>query len=295
MESKPLVSIGIPLYNCEDRVVNLLNFFLEQSYKNIEIIISDNCSTDKTFDIIKQKYGNNNKIKIYNQTTNIGATNNFNFVLEKSIGKYFMWAAYDDEWNFDYIKNGIEQLEKNEDCVTLTGITKIYDKQKILRVKYSEHYKLDGSRNERLKNFLRYNYSDHLIYGIHRLEIIKNIKFSNNFFSPEILFLFNILCHGKIIGSKLLEFKKYEEFNYSKTQSKYIKGNDRKRQAKHYRLKENFYTRHGMMLRIIKSIFANFNIATSLTLILQIILFKNPILRLINIYPPNSKNMIDIN
>ena len=120
-----------------------------------------------------------------------------------------MWAAYDDEWNFDYIKNGIEQLEKNEDCVTLTGITKIYDKQKILRVKYSEHYKLDGRRNERLKNFLRYNYSDHLIYGIHRLQIIKNIKFNNNFFSPEILFLFNILCHGKIIGSKLLEFKKY--------------------------------------------------------------------------------------
>lgn len=295
MESKPLVSIGIPLYNCEDRVVNLLNFFLEQSYENIEIVISDNCSTDKTFDIVKQKYGNNNKIKLYNQRTNIGATNNFNFVLEKSIGKYFMWAAYDDEWNFDYIKNGIEQLEKNLDCVSLTGITKIYDKQNILRVQYSENYELDGSRNERLKNFLRYNYGDHLIYGIHRLQIIKNIKFSNNFFSPEILFLFNILCHGKIIGSKLLEFKKYEEFNYSKTQSKYIKGNDRKRQAKHYRLKENFYTRHGMMLRIIKSIFVNFNIATSLTLILQIILFKNPILRLINIYPPNSKNTIEIN
>ena len=80
-------------------------FFLKQSYQNIEIIISDNFSTDKTSEIIKQEYGNNNKIKLYNQITNIGAPKNFNFVLEKSIGKYFMWASHDDEWNIDYIKN----------------------------------------------------------------------------------------------------------------------------------------------------------------------------------------------
>lgn len=295
MEPKPLVSIGIPSYNCEDKIKNLLKFFLKQSYQNIEIIISDNFSTDKTSEIIKQEYGNNNKIKLYNQITNIGAPKNFNFVLEKSIGKYFMWASYDDEWNTDYIKNGVEELEKNEDCITVTGITKIYDRKNKLRIKYSEFYELNGSKKDRLKNFLRYNYSDHLIYGIHRLRIIKNIKLKTKFFSPEMYFLFNILCQGKIIGSKLLEFNKYEEFNYSKKQFKYIKGSNKKRQAQHYKLKENFYTRHGMMLTIIIKIILNFNVLTSLSLILQIILFKNPILRLIKIYPQNSKNTIEFN
>lgn len=295
MESKPLVSIGIPSYNCEDKIKNVLNFFLKQSYQNIEIIISDNFSTDKTLEIIQQGYGNNNKIKLYNQITNIGASKNFNFVLEKSTGKYFMWASYDDEWNMDYIKNGVEELEKNEEYITVTGITKIYDKKNKLRVKYSEYYELNGSKQNRLKNFLRYNYGDHLIYGIHRLKIIKNIKFKTNYFSPEIYFLFNILCQGKIIGSRLLEFTKHEEFNYSKKQLKYIRGSNRKRQAQQYKLKENFYTRHGMMLTIIIKIILNFNVLTSLSLILQIILFKNPILRLIKIYPQNSKNTIEFN
>ena len=147
MEPKPLVSIGIPSYNCEDKIKNLLKFFLKQSYQNIEIIISDNFSTDKTSEVIKKEYGNNNKIKLYNQISNMGATKNFNFVLEKSIGKYFMWASYDDEWNADYIKNGVEELEKNEDCITVTGITKIYDKKNKLRIKYSEFYELNGSKN----------------------------------------------------------------------------------------------------------------------------------------------------
>ena len=295
MESKPLVSIGLPLYNCEDRVEKVLSFFLNQSYKNIEIIVSDNFSTDKTSEIIKKKFGNNNKIKFYNQKANIGATKNFNFVLEKSNGKYFMWASYDDEWNLDYIKNGVKELEKNEDSITIIGITKIYDKKKNLRIKYSEKYELNGNKKERLTNFLKYNYGDHLIYGIHRLKIIKNIKFSTKFFSPEMYFLFNILCQGKIIGSKTLEFYKHEDFNYSKTKYKYIRGDNRIRQAKQYQLKENFLTRHGMMLAIIFKVISDFNILRSLFLLLQILLFKNPILRLIKIDTKNSRNMTEFN
>ena len=295
MPNNPLVSIGMPIYNAENNIVSFIDFFLSQSYKNFELIISDNCSNDKTVSIIKKKYLPNKKIIFFQQEKNYGATNNFNFVIENSNGKYFMWACHDDKWNFDYIKNGVEELEKNEDCVTITGITKIYDKKNILRIKYSEDYELNGSKKDRLKNFLRYNYSDHLIYGIHRLRIIKNIKFKTNFFSPEIYFLFNILCQGKIIGSKSLEFNKYEEFNYSKKQLKYIKGNNRERQAQQYKLRENLYTRHGMMLTIIIKIILNFSILTSLSLILQILLFKNPILRLIKIYPQNSKNMTEIN
>lgn len=295
MESKPLVSIGVPLYNSEDRIKKVLNFFLSQSYENIEIIISDNFSSDQTSKIIKNNFLDNYKIKFYQQKKNIGAIKNFNFVLKKSNGKYFMWASYDDEWNLDFIKNGVKILEGNENIITATGITKIYDKQKILRIKYSENYDLNGNKYERLKNFLKYNYSDHLIYGLHRLKKIKKLKLSTRFFSPEIYFLFNILCYGKIIGSKNLEFRKYEDFNFSKKQNKYVKGNNRIRQAKHYKLKENFLTRHGMMITLIFKIIFSFNILTSFSLLTQIFLFKNPILRLFNIYPVNSKNMTNFN
>ena len=291
MELKPLVSIGMPLYNSEDRIEKVLKFFLSQSYKNIEIIISDNLSTDKTSKIIKNNFLQNHRIKFFQQKINIGATRNFNFVLDKSNGKYFMWASYDDEWNSDYIKNGVEKLEKDEGIVTITGVTKIYDKNKILRIQYSEDYNLNGNKYERLKNFLRYNYGDHLIYGIHRLSIVKKIKFSTKFFSPEIYFLFNILCFGKIIGSENLQFNKYEDFKYSRKQNKYIKGGNRIRQAKHYKLKENILTRHGMMIAVIFKIVSSFNLLTSFLLLVQILLFKNPVLRLIKIYPKNSKNM----
>ena len=63
MNQLPLVSICIPTYNSEKYIEQMLTTISNQTYKNIEVIISDNFSTDKTFDIL-QSYKKNSNWKI---------------------------------------------------------------------------------------------------------------------------------------------------------------------------------------------------------------------------------------
>src|SRR4051812_44240337 len=102
-EHTPLVSIGLPVYNGEKYIAEAIESLLSQDYTNIEIIISDNASTDNTPQICQQYQHKNPRIRYFRNDTNIGASNNFNRTFELSKGEFFMWAAYDDLRDQTYI------------------------------------------------------------------------------------------------------------------------------------------------------------------------------------------------
>jgi len=87
------MSIGIPVCN-EDRFLEeTLRSLLSQDYGNMEIIISDNASTDRTEEICREFSARDMRISYYRFKDNQGAIANFRRVLEVARGKYFMWAA----------------------------------------------------------------------------------------------------------------------------------------------------------------------------------------------------------
>ncbi|MFC2050553.1 glycosyltransferase family 2 protein [Chloroflexota bacterium] len=116
-ESKPLVSIGMLVYNGETHIRQALDSLLAQEYKNFELIISDNASTDRTRDICLEYAVRDERIRYYRNETNMGAIWNGNRVLELSSGEYFMWAAHDDYWNPRYIRLCLEAFSISEDVV----------------------------------------------------------------------------------------------------------------------------------------------------------------------------------
>lgn len=135
-----LVSIGIPTYNRGYNLTGCIESLLAQTYKQIEILISDNCSTDDTQKILK-KYKNNQRIKIFTQKKNLGMVKNFNFLLEKASGKYFMWAADDDLWDKEYIETLFSLLEKDpKSCLAISNYEyfNINIKQKLTLKKVEE-------------------------------------------------------------------------------------------------------------------------------------------------------------
>jgi glycosyltransferase involved in cell wall biosynthesis len=94
--SKPLVSIGMPVYNGEKYIRQALDSLLAQDYGHFELIISDNASTDGTAEICREYVAKDDRIRYCRNETNLGAVRNFNRVFELSSGKYFMWAATDN-------------------------------------------------------------------------------------------------------------------------------------------------------------------------------------------------------
>ncbi|MCR4346776.1 MAG: glycosyltransferase family 2 protein [Sulfuricaulis sp.] len=119
--SPPLVSIGIPVYN-EDRFLEeSLQSLLSQDYRNLEIIISDNASTDKTEAICRKYCNRDHRIRYHRFESNQGATANFRKVVELAQGRYFMWAAGHDLWSPNLISECASILEKNPDGVIAFG------------------------------------------------------------------------------------------------------------------------------------------------------------------------------
>ena len=123
--SIPLVSIGIPVKdgfkNKSEDDINLskvLDSILNQSYNNLEILISDNCSSDETSSYLEKLSKTDKRIKIFNQSNQIEAGINFQFVLDQAKGKYFRWNAADDLMSEDYIEHNVKFLENNLDYVS---------------------------------------------------------------------------------------------------------------------------------------------------------------------------------
>jgi len=121
LPNSPLVSIGLPVFNEGRFIKQSLDALLQQDYKNIELIISDNASTDDTAQIC-QSYANKYSWIKYNRLKiNQGPADNFNYVKEIASGQYFMWAAGHDLWSKNYISACVSLLESHPDAVIAYG------------------------------------------------------------------------------------------------------------------------------------------------------------------------------
>lgn len=93
----PLVTVGIPTYNRPESLARTLDRVARQTYRHLEIIVSDNASDGTaTQDVVNAFCKSDHRIQYHRQSSNLGANANFDFVLKKASGNYFMWAADDD-------------------------------------------------------------------------------------------------------------------------------------------------------------------------------------------------------
>ena len=114
MPENLLVTIGIPTYNRADSYFpHALQCALNQSYGNIEIIVSDNCSTDSTEAVVKNI--DDPRIRYFKQKVNIQATDNFNFIIKQARGDYFSLLHDDDSIDADFVETCMRAAAGNKE------------------------------------------------------------------------------------------------------------------------------------------------------------------------------------
>lgn len=119
----PLVSILITSYNRESFIEEAVNSVLAQTYENFEIIIVDNCSTDRTRDII-ENYRNNEKIRIFFNKSNIGQFPNRNKAAGLAKGDILLYVDSDDTIAPDaveYIVKSFRQFPQSDFATIYKG------------------------------------------------------------------------------------------------------------------------------------------------------------------------------
>ncbi len=130
----PLVSICIPVYNTEKYLDTTLDCVLNQTYKNIEVIFSNNCSTDRSVEVIEKR--KDPRVKIFHNDVNIGLVPNFRKVLTYAKGEYVMFLGADDGIEPDAVEKCLHVLEKHSDVVLVnTYIRVINDENKTVAIK----------------------------------------------------------------------------------------------------------------------------------------------------------------
>jgi glycosyltransferase involved in cell wall biosynthesis len=116
-----LVSIGIPCYNRPESIGRLLYSLQQQTHRELEIIVSDNCSpNEQVWAVISKAAEEDHRIVPFRQERNLGAIANHDFVRDKATSNYFIWMHDDDEFPPDFIACLVETLA-SQPSATLVG------------------------------------------------------------------------------------------------------------------------------------------------------------------------------
>lgn len=174
----PLVSVIMPSYNHEKFISEAIESVLNQTYRDIELIIIDDASKDKSKEIIKAYKEKDSRIRAIFHNENKGIARTMNEAIEKASRKFLALFSSDDVWVKDKLKKQIKILQKNENCIVWSeGIiidTRSNPTGELFTQRYGDYKrKKSGSIFEEL---LKGNY----ICGqsvIFKRENIKNIKF----------------------------------------------------------------------------------------------------------------------
>ena len=174
--SKPRVSIGLPVFNGENFLEEALDSILAQTYRDFELIISDNASTDRTEEICETYSGRDQRIRYYRNEKNLGASENFNRVFELSSGEYFKWAAHDDVLHPEYLSRCVTVLDQDPSIVLCHAKTGCIDEDSSLVGMYSDYDYLRISSpkpHERFFDLMLDLHWCYIVFGVVRAKALK--------------------------------------------------------------------------------------------------------------------------
>jgi glycosyltransferase involved in cell wall biosynthesis len=125
-EPVPRVSIGLPVFDGERYLAKTIDSILGQSFTDLELIISDNASTDRTGEICEEYARRDGRVRYFRNARNLGAGPNYDGCFHRARGTYFKWAAHDDSLAPDYLAKAVAALDAAPDAVLCTvGIQEI--------------------------------------------------------------------------------------------------------------------------------------------------------------------------
>jgi glycosyltransferase involved in cell wall biosynthesis len=192
----PKISIGIPVYNGDNYLEEAIQSLLAQTYRDFEVIITDNASTDRTQEICRKYEKTDQRIRYYRSETNVGCTANFNLVFKYAQGKYFKWAPHDDLYAPTFLEKLVEVLEQNPDVVLSYSRTSIIDAEGKIVKNYDVKLRSDAPEPHIRFHDLLVNYMVYEIYGLIRTDSLKQTPLFGGFGHEDGI----LLAHLGLLG-----------------------------------------------------------------------------------------------
>lgn len=199
---KPRLSIGLPVFNGEKYLEKALDSILNQTYRNFELIISDNASTDNTPNICRAYATKDVRIKYYRNKRNLGASLNFNRVFNVSSGEYFKWAAHDDILSPEYLSKCISILDQDPSIVLCHSKTNKINENGEIVGSYDARessIRIDSKKaHERFSDMIKIGNPCWWIFGVARASVLRLTPLMGNYVHSDRNLLAEVSLFGRI-------------------------------------------------------------------------------------------------
>ena len=197
----PTVSIGLPVFNGEKYLSQALDSLLGQTFSDIEIIISDNASTDWTERICREYQSKDPRIIYRRQSENKGAAFNYNYVFHLSRARYFKWAAADDLCGPEMLEQCVTILDSHPDIVLCYPKTNIIDEhgQLIRAYDYDDFWNLSSPEPiDRFWTTFSPLRECNAVFGLIRSYALARTALIGHYISSDSVLLAELSLHGRL-------------------------------------------------------------------------------------------------
>jgi glycosyltransferase involved in cell wall biosynthesis len=197
----PRVSIGVPVYNGEQYIRHTLDCLLAQTCRDIEIIVTDNGSTDSTPRIVKDYAARDARIRFVSNGSNLGPARNYNRCLELARGEYFKWNPADDVCAADFVEKCVNVLDADPSVVLAHTRTTMIDAGGAEIIRYDYELDLDDPRAcvrfARMVNVDHHAHGAHELYGVMRTGLLRTTPGMRTHVRGDSVLLARLLLLGR--------------------------------------------------------------------------------------------------
>ena len=186
--NEPLVSVIMPAYNAERYIKESIASVLNQTYQNLELIIVNDCSADKTLEIVESIVEKDKRVVLLNNTTNLGCADSRNRALQVAKGEYIAFCDSDDIWEKEKIQKQLNHIRTQNVDMVFTAYEMIDGESKFIkRRNIKEKVTMDSLLRE-----------NSIIFSttLFKNGSKGNIKFNRHWFHEDYVFLLECLQNG---------------------------------------------------------------------------------------------------
>lgn len=208
--SEPLVTVALPVYNGAAHLGQALASLRAQTYRNLEIIVSDNASTDATPEIVQAAVAEDPRIRSFRHERNLGPQANFHHGLSQRRGEFFMWAAHDDERAPEYVAETVAALQRHPSAsMACSWTTMVTPGGERVHRPYSPAIASDRLE-ERLAAFVA-DTQCVAFYGLYRSPVLDRIGAPDNWLDADRHYLFKAVVQGpfEVVPRALFRFRMF--------------------------------------------------------------------------------------
>ena len=170
------ITVLLPTYNGEKYIKEQIDSILNQTYKNIKLIISDDGSKDGTVDILKEYENQDKRIVLYIQPENMGVVKEIEFLIGKVETPYYMLADQDDYWLPEKIEKSLEKLKKENADLVFGDLEVVDENLNPIYSSFNDYMLLTRKINKYLNNY-KLNYLYNCVTGCTVLAKKETIKY----------------------------------------------------------------------------------------------------------------------